>query len=174
MSRSMRNSRFSFRSRAHSSRSAVVSPRDRPLLRAVVARSIQVRNAATVRSRSRATRVTVLPSSNTRRTTPALNSSVTCCRARRAFLPGPMIAIRSAFRKVSTKAAKLTIVSILEKSGRTDVGMSRIWESGWSCPGPAWPRAVSRLIALGTVPRILPGSNPGLPGACLILWRHGP
>ena len=48
--------------------------------------------------------MTVLPSSNTSRTAPALHSSVKCRRARCTFLPGSMIAIVSACRGVSTKA----------------------------------------------------------------------
>ncbi len=61
---------------ANSSRSTVVSPPDRPRLRSARARATHARNAEAVRSRSLATRPTVWPSSNTRRTAPALNSSV--------------------------------------------------------------------------------------------------
>ena len=63
----------------------------------------RITNAHSVRSRSRATCATVLPSFRTRRTEPARNSSVNCRRARfaRACFP-PIVAIVSASRGVST------------------------------------------------------------------------
>ena len=67
--------RFSLRSRASSSRSAVVRP-VRPPLRSARARSTHCRKADSVRSNSRATAPTVFPSSNTSRTAPARNSSL--------------------------------------------------------------------------------------------------
>ena len=75
MSRSVRNSRFSFRSRANSSRSAVVRP-VRPCVRSAQARLTHSRSAVSVRSRSRAAAPTVLPPSSTKPTALALNSSV--------------------------------------------------------------------------------------------------
>ncbi len=72
MSRSIRSSRFSFRSFPSSSRSALVRTPGLPLPRSARARSTQLRSADAVRSRSRATCGIVVPSSRTRRTAPAL------------------------------------------------------------------------------------------------------
>ena len=104
MSRSIRSCRFSLRSRASSSRSAVVSP-VRPL-RAIGARPLHP--LAERRSRSGRDRgppaPTLLPSSSTSRTAWALNSSVNCRRARRLLGVSAIGRdIVSTFRKMSTK-----------------------------------------------------------------------
>src|SRR5690242_1478072 len=62
ISRSSRRIRFSFRSRASSSRSVVVSPVF-PCVRSARARCTHVRRAVQVRSKSRATLPTLLPQS---------------------------------------------------------------------------------------------------------------
>src|SRR5476649_150586 len=102
MSRSMRNSRLSLRSAASSARSSVVSP-VRHLVRSACAYRTQLPSDDGVRSNSRATAPIVLPSSNTSRTAPALNSSVNCRRTRRPAFFDPILAIVSALRKMSTK-----------------------------------------------------------------------
>lgn len=94
--------RFSLRNRASPSRSAVVSP-VLPPVRSARACSTHSRNADGVRSSSRATAPTVLPSSSTNRTAWARNSSLNCRRTRRLPLLHPMRAIVSTFRKVSTE-----------------------------------------------------------------------
>lgn len=71
----MRSSRTSLRSRANSSRWAVVSP-VRPFVRSARACSTQLRSDDSVNPRSRAAAATVLISSRTSRTAPALSSSV--------------------------------------------------------------------------------------------------
>src|SRR6185369_3800726 len=106
ISRSIRSSRFSLRSRASSARSSVVSP-VLPFDRSARAWDAHVATEFALRSRSRATCAIVLPSSSTRRTAPALNSSV---NARRGRLPLPscsfMLDIVSTFRQVSTKSGQ--------------------------------------------------------------------
>ncbi len=77
----MRRDRFSFRSCASSSRSAAVNP-VLPFVRSARACLTHFPNGDSVRSRSRATWATVLPSSSTKRTAPALNSSVKLRRSR--------------------------------------------------------------------------------------------
>jgi hypothetical protein len=78
----MRSSRFSFRSRVSSSRSSFISPL-LPFVRSARACWTQRPSAEAVRSSSRATAPTVLPSSRTKRTAPSLNSSENCRRVRR-------------------------------------------------------------------------------------------
>ena len=74
-------------------------------MRSARARATQSRTAVSVRSRSRATAPTVLPSSSTRRTTPALNSSVNWRRARRVFgVSAIAVDIVSPVGKVSTES----------------------------------------------------------------------
>ena len=102
MSRSSWTIRSSLRSRASSSRSAVVSP-VLPCVRLACACLIQLPSDEGVKSRSRAMAPIVLPSSNTSRTAAAINSSVNCRRARRPVFLDPILDIVSAFRKVSTK-----------------------------------------------------------------------
>ena len=117
-SRSTRRRRFSLRSRRSSSRSSVVKPR-RPCVRSARARSTQLRNADSVRSRSRATCPTLRSSSSTSRTAPALNSSSNCRRGRR-FLVGCTIGdIVSAFRNVSTKPDQTQLHSFVSRSTST-------------------------------------------------------
>src|SRR5205823_4995801 len=81
MSRSIRATRTSLRRRTSSARSSVVSPL-LPPSRSARARFTQLPNADGVRSRSRATSATCLPSSRTSRTAPARNSAVNVLRAR--------------------------------------------------------------------------------------------
>ena len=66
-------------------------------------RSTQVRSADSVRSNSRATCATDLPSSSTNPTAPALNSSVNCRRGLRGLSVAAIVDIVSAFPRVSTK-----------------------------------------------------------------------
>ena len=87
ISRSVRSSRFSLRSRASSSCSAVVSP-VRPFVRSARACSTYDRSADGVRSRSRVTMAMVLPSSSTSRTAWLRNSSSNCRRGRRRVVSG--------------------------------------------------------------------------------------
>src|SRR5712692_4158950 len=103
ISRSSWAIRNSFRSRASSSRSAVVRP-VLPCVRSARARSTQLRSADSVKPKSRATAPIVLPSSSTSRTAPAMNSSLNRRRARRPVLLDPILDIVSALRKVSTKS----------------------------------------------------------------------
>jgi hypothetical protein len=86
----MRRVRTSLRSAASSSRSAVVRTPGLPLPRSARARSTQIRTTEALTSRSRATCGTVLPSSSTRRTAPALNSSVKLLRDRFSLFPSAM------------------------------------------------------------------------------------
>src|SRR5258708_374471 len=102
MSRSSARIRFSLRSRASSSRSAVVRPL-LPFVRSACACRTQFASDDGVRSRSRETAPIVLPSSNTSRTAPAMNSSVNRRRARRPVLLDPILDIVSALQKMSTK-----------------------------------------------------------------------
>src|SRR5882762_3346566 len=103
ISRSSRSWRLSFRSRASSSRSAVVNP-VRPCERSARARVTHARSAVSVKSRSRATAPTLLPSSRTSRTAWALKSSSNRRRDRRLLVVSAIgVDIVSAFRKVSTK-----------------------------------------------------------------------
>jgi hypothetical protein len=94
--------RFSFRSRLSSSRSAVVRAPGLPRPVSARACSTQFRSDDSVRSRSQAVAGTVLPSSSTSRTAPALNSSLKLRRVRFRFVSA-IVDIVSAFRKVSTK-----------------------------------------------------------------------
>src|SRR5262249_45306269 len=105
ISRSVRSSRFSFRRRASSSRSAVVKP-VRPCVRSARARVTQMRRLDSVRSRSRATLGMLLPSSSTSRTACALKSSSNRRRWRRVVFGVSAMArdIVSTFRKMSTKS----------------------------------------------------------------------
>jgi hypothetical protein len=102
MSRSSSAIRSALRSRTNSSRSAVVSP-VRPCVRSARARLTHSRNAVSVRSRSRAVALTVFPSSSTRRTALALNSSVNWRRARRFGVSAIGLDIVFPFGKMSTK-----------------------------------------------------------------------
>src|SRR5216684_1355383 len=102
ISRSSCRMRFSLRSRASSSRSAVVNAPDLPLPRSTRVCSTHLRNDDSVKSRSRAAAPTVFPSSSTSRTAPALNSSLKLRRVRLGCLSA-IVDIVSAFRKVSTK-----------------------------------------------------------------------
>lgn len=101
----MRNSRFSLRSRASSSRSSCISPL-RPFVRSACARVTQRLSADGVRSSSRATAPTVLRSSNTNGTAPVLNSSVKRRRARLPTLCDPILDIIATFRKLSTESGQ--------------------------------------------------------------------
>src|SRR5690606_24481649 len=101
-SRSMRSSRFSLRNRVNSSRSSFVSPL-LPFVRSAWACRTQRLSAEAVRSNSRATAPTALPSSRTNRTAPSLNSSENRRRARRPPLPDRIRDIVSTFRNVSTE-----------------------------------------------------------------------
>ena len=105
ISRSRRNSRFSFRSCAISSRSAVVKP-VLPWVRSACAWRTHWDNADAVRSSSRATLPIVFPSSKTSLTAPALNSSENRRRSRLARLPASMLDIVSTFQKVSTRSGQ--------------------------------------------------------------------
>ncbi len=98
----MRSSRTSFRSRASSSRSSVVSP-VLPFVRSARACSTQLRKDDSVSPRSRAAAATVFPCSSTSRTAPALKSSVKLRRVRRGVLCA-ILDIVSTFPKVSTKS----------------------------------------------------------------------
>jgi len=89
ISRSSWRIRFSRRSRASSSRSAVVRPVF-PLVRSARARFTHSRSAVSVRSRSRATLPTLLPSSSTSRTAWALKSS-----SNRRARPGAWVCLPS-------------------------------------------------------------------------------
>ena len=103
MSRSSCRMRFSLRSRASSSRSAVVSP-VLPL-RAIGPRLAHPLPPATTASdpaRARPRRPSC-PSSKTSRTAAGRELLVNCRRARRPVLLDPIVDIVSAFRKVSTK-----------------------------------------------------------------------
>jgi multidrug efflux pump subunit AcrA (membrane-fusion protein) len=102
ISRSVRSSRFSFRRRASSSRSAVVKP-VRPFVRSARARFTHSRSAVPVRSKARAAARTLLPSSRTRRTA-CSKSSVNWRRARRGLALSPIVDIVIAFPKMSTKS----------------------------------------------------------------------
>ena len=101
-SRSIRSSRLSLRRRASSARSSVVSP-VLPLVRSARACFTHCARVDGVRSSSRATAPTVLPSSKTSRTAPILNSSLNCRRARLPPFVDPILDIVSTFRKMSTK-----------------------------------------------------------------------
>src|SRR5579864_2612632 len=101
ISRSSWTIRNSFRSRASSSRSAVVRP-VLPCVRSARACSTQFRSDDSVKPKSRAAAATVLPSSRTSRTAPVLYSSVKLRRVRFAFLSA-MVDIVFPFRKMSTK-----------------------------------------------------------------------
>src|SRR5206468_5151108 len=105
MSRSIRSSRFSLRSRDSSARSSLVKP-VLPLVRSACARATQTPSEEGVRSSSRATAPMVFPSSKTRRTAPTLNSEV---NLRRARLPADLVCILdiiSAFQIVSIKSGQ--------------------------------------------------------------------
>src|SRR5215207_6748750 len=101
ISRSSWSTRFSFRKRASSSRSAVVSPVF-PWVRSARACSTQLRNADSVSPRSRAAAATVWPSSSTSRTALALNASVKL-RRDRFGVRSAMVDIVFLSRKMSTK-----------------------------------------------------------------------
>src|SRR3954447_7079388 len=103
ISRSSWRMRFSLRSRVNSSRSLVVRP-VRPCVRSARARLTHSRSAVSVKSRSRAAAPTVFPSSRTKRTALALNSSVNWRRGR--LVGGSAIAldIVSSSGKMSTEA----------------------------------------------------------------------
>jgi hypothetical protein len=100
MSRCSRSSRTSRRSFTNSPRSSVVRP-VLPLLRSARACFTQLPTTDCETSRSRPTCETVLPSSSTSRTAPALNSSVKLRRTR-FFAPVAIRAIVSAFHLAST------------------------------------------------------------------------
>ena len=74
-----------------------------PFVRSARACFTHVARADGVRSNSRATAPTVLPSSITSRTAPVLNSSVNCRRARLPVFLDSILDIVSTFRNVSTK-----------------------------------------------------------------------
>jgi hypothetical protein len=101
ISRSSWRIRFSLRSRASSSRSAVVRP-VRPFERSACACLTHWPSADGTKSSSRATPVTLLPSSRTKRTACCLNSSVKRRRGRRLRVSA-IADIVSTFRKMSTK-----------------------------------------------------------------------
>src|SRR6266571_687643 len=105
MSRSIRSSRFSLRSRASSARSSLVKP-VRPFVRSACARDTHDPSAEGVRSSSRATAPMVFPSSRTSRTAPALNSEVNRRRDRLPPVPVRMVDILSAFQIVSTQSGE--------------------------------------------------------------------
>ena len=86
-------------------RSSVVRP-VRPFVRSACASRTQLASDDGVRSNSRAVAPIVLPSSNTSRTAPALNSSLNCRRTRRPDLLDPILAIVSAFRMMSTRSGQ--------------------------------------------------------------------
>ena len=69
-----------------------------------LARYARQQSTDAVRSSSRATAPTVLPSSSTSLTAPSLNSSENCRRARRPSASFDMRDIVSTFRKMSTKS----------------------------------------------------------------------
>src|SRR5688572_14757352 len=102
ISRSSWRIRFSLRRRASSSRSAVVSP-VRPFERSARACLIHWVSGDGTRSSSRATAVTPLPSSRTKRTACCLNSSVKRRRGRRLRVSA-IADIVSTFRKMSTES----------------------------------------------------------------------
>ena len=118
MSRSIRSSRFSLRSRASSVRSSVVRP-VLPWLRSARACRTQLPSADGVRSSSRATAPIVFPSSNTSRTAPTMNSSENCRRARLPACFDPILAIVSTFRTMSTKPDQAQSAGVA--SGRSGV-----------------------------------------------------
>src|SRR5262245_56537534 len=125
ISRSSRRIRFSFRRRASSSRSAVVRP-VLPCVRSARARLTQARSAVSVRSRSRAARPTLLPSSSTSRTAWALKSSSNCRRGRRRLGVSAIARdIVSTFRKMSTKPDQA-------QAPRRDVMLRRETGTEWS------------------------------------------
>ena len=97
----MRNSRTSLRSRASSSRSAVVRP-VLPFVRSARACATQLRSDDSVTPRSRAADATVLPSSRTSHTAPVLSSSVKLRRPRLPFVSA-VVDIVFPFRKMSAK-----------------------------------------------------------------------
>src|SRR5205823_1284360 len=101
MSRSSSAIRSALRRRVSSSRSAVVSP-VRPFERSACARLTHWPSAEATRSSSRATAVTLLPSSRTKRTACCLNSSVNCRRGRRLRVSA-IADIVPTFREMSTK-----------------------------------------------------------------------
>src|SRR6266540_1371526 len=101
MSRSSSAIRSALRSRTSSLRSAVVRP-VRPFERSARACLTHWPRADATRSSSRATAVTLLPSSSTRRTACCLNSSVNRRRVRRLRVSA-IADIVSTFRKMSTK-----------------------------------------------------------------------
>ena len=76
----------------------------RPCVRSARARSTHSRSAVSVRSRSRAAAPTVLPSSRTRRTALALNSSVNWRRGRRFGVSAIGLDIVFPFGKMSTES----------------------------------------------------------------------
>ena len=90
------------RRRATTAPSSVVSP-VLPLVRSARACFTHCARADGVRSSSRATAPTVLPSSKTSRTAPILNSSLNCRRARLPPFVDPILDIVSTFRTMSTK-----------------------------------------------------------------------
>src|SRR6266498_1779417 len=105
MSRSSSAIRSALRSRTSSSRSAVVRP-VRPFERSARACLTHWPRADATRSSSRATAVTLLPSSSTRRTACCLNSSVNRRRARRLRVSA-IADIVPTFREMSTKPDQL-------------------------------------------------------------------
>src|SRR5712691_10667539 len=114
MSRSSRNTRFSLRNRASSSRSAVVNPSRRPS--STSACFTHARTAVSVRSRSRATLDTVLPGWRTSSTTSALNALVND-RRRRAFFE-PIVSIMMDI----LSGAKPLIVDVRQTGSSPSVG----------------------------------------------------
>src|SRR3954463_4878789 len=117
MSRSSSAIRSALRSRTNSSRSAVVRP-VRPFERSACSRLTHSRNAVSVKSRSRAAALTVLPSSSTRRTALALNSSVNWRRARRFGVSAIGLDIVFPFGKMSTKPDQVQDRSLLSNAER--------------------------------------------------------
>ena len=134
ISRSICSSRTCLRSFASSSRSSLVRP-VWPLLRSARARSTQTRSAEAVRSRSRATPQTVLPSSSTSRTAPALNSSVKLRRTRFGLFPSSMIDTVSASRLVSTKTGEAQPFNLIDN----------FWSQPW---GSTWMLTVGDIYEL--------------------------
>src|SRR5713226_3385768 len=122
ISRSSCRMRFSLRSRASSSRSAVVNAPDLPLPRSTRVCSTHLRNDDSVKSRSRASAPTVFPSSSTSRTAPALNSSLKLRRVRLGCLSAVVDIVEH------------TIIEAAEQA----LPKSRARAGGWVLPQTPW------------------------------------
>src|ERR1700730_13152299 len=131
MSRSSCRMRFSLRSRASSSRSAVVNAPGLPLPRSTRVCSTHLRNDDSVKSRSRAAAPTVFPSSSTSRTAPALNSSLKLRRVRLGCLSA-IVDIVSAFRKVSTKPDQAHSRQITSAAETAEIATDEEFAANWN------------------------------------------